>query len=274
MSTEGSSVPTTAGGGGAGKNNRKKNKHRSRRSANKGPPKPRMTKEERRAKYTKIAHDRRDKKISAARSKNLICFRCRRKGHAAADCTTDLGDGSQAPGGDVSGSNNLLARAGRGGGKICYKCGSIEHGLAGCPKMKGAPRLPSGKFDFARIDLPHASCYLCNDMGHLASSCEKNEGRGIFVKGAIGCRVCGSVHHIASDCPENDKNKKNKGRSKDDEDANRVNVDGAAVVDDLLEDGGGDGDGDGVGVGTAGNEGGAIKPEPPKRRKKKKVVNF
>jgi zinc finger CCHC domain-containing protein 9 len=279
MSTPQGSAP--AGGHG----NTKKNKNRSSKK-NKGPSKPKMTKEERRAKYTKIAHDRRDRKISSARSKNLVCFRCRRKGHAAADCTTDLGDGSEAPA-----SDNPLVSAGRGGGKHCYKCGSIDHGLSKCPKMKNAPRLPSGKIDFTKVDLPHATCYICNTMGHLASSCDKNEGRGIFVKGGGGCRLCGSVQHIASDCPDNDKKKKK--RRGDDDDV-EVDDDGAAVVDDLLEEeeeGGnkdswekkvrqrseGNGDSDGIGNDDDEDDDAAavVKPEPPKMKKRrKKVVNF
>ena len=231
MISEGAS--STAGGG-IGNVGNEKNKKRDRpRRYHKGAPKRKMTKEERRAKYTKIAHDRRDKKIAAARSRNLVCFRCRKKGHAAADCTADFG--SQGAQGNDSGSN-LSASAGRGGGKICYKCGSIEHGLSGCPKMKGAPRLSSGKFDFHGIDLPYASCYLCNEMGHLASTCERNDGRGIFVKGKVGCRVCGSVQHIASDCPDSSKRKLKKGRDDGDDHAYRVDGHGAAVVDVLLED--------------------------------------
>ena len=291
MSTpQGSSAMPPAGG--EGKSQRK---HKNRpRKKNKGPAKPKMTKEERRAKYTKIAHDRRDRKIASARSKNLVCFRCRKKGHAAADCTTDLGDGSEAP----ASSNNPMVSAGRGGGKHCYKCGSIEHGLSQCPKMKNAARLPSGKIDFTKVDLPHATCYICNNMGHLASSCDQNEGRGIFVKGGGGCRLCGSVQHIASDCPDNDKKKK-KRRGGDDDEV-EVDDDGAAVVDDLLEEEAGnearasrekkakksrkrnqdDEDNSGKHDGN-GNDGGdedaaaIVKPEPPKTKKrKKKVVNF
>ena len=284
MSTaQGPAVPPA---GGDGNGNGKKNKNRSRGGKfkkNKGPSKPKMTKEERRAKYTKIAHDRRDRKIASARSKNLVCFRCRKKGHAAADCTTDLGDGSEAPGGD-----NLTARAGRGGGKHCYKCGSTEHGLSQCSKMKNAPRLASGKIDFTKVELPHATCYICNTMGHLASSCDKNEGRGIFIKGGGGCRVCGSVQHIASDCPDNDKKrKKRRGDDNSDDDVD-VDDDGAAVVDDFLEEENGKeerrkkkaktarkrDDDEGNGNGDDGADA-ILKPEAPKMKKrKKKVVNF
>ena len=279
----------------AGSHGKSKKKHKSRpRKKNRGPTKPKMTKEERRAKYTKIAHDRRDRKIASARSKNLVCFRCRKKGHAAADCTTDLGDGSEAP----AAGNNPMVSAGRGGGKHCYKCGSIEHGLSQCPNMKNAPRLPSGKIDFTKVDLPHATCYICNTMGHLASSCDQNEGRGIFVKGGGGCRLCGSVQHIASDCPDNDKKKK---KRREDDEGVEVDADGAAVVDDLLEEEAGNeaagrkkkadagkkvrtrdqdkGSSSGNdGSGNDGDDGDAAaiaRPEPPKTKKrKKKVVNF
>lgn len=135
--------------------------------------KKKMTKEERRAKYTKIAHDRRDKKAQRERGRHLVCFKCRQKGHLALACPESTSD------------NN-----------ICYKCGSIEHSLNTCPKVKRGERV-------VEMDLPYATCFVCHEKGHLASQCQQNE-RGIYVNGG-SCRTCGSTKHRANDCPEKKK---------------------------------------------------------------------
>ena len=255
--------PAAVDGSTTKRSNRVPNRGRGGRKHNKKykkAAKPKMTKEERRAKYTKIAHDRRDKKFAATRGRHLVCYRCRKKGHASADYPLNQQPGSE-DGCGKAGTNSQ----GRGVvGRLCFKCGSIEHGLSHCPKMKNASRLPSGKFDYANIDMPFASCFVCGGMGHLASNCNQNEGRGIFVKGG-GCRLCGSKHHIAADCPDNEKRKK---KSNDRDGCIVIEPEGA-VVDDLLEDIGDDvGDfpeQDAVAATT--------EPKAPKRRKKK-VVNF
>mmetsp|Transcript_29381 Transcript_29381/g.60954 ORF Transcript_29381/g.60954 Transcript_29381/m.60954 type:complete len:287 (+) Transcript_29381:191-1051(+) len=48
--------------------------------------KPKITKEERRAKYTALARARRDKHMDKQRDKNLICYKCRKRGHSAENC--------------------------------------------------------------------------------------------------------------------------------------------------------------------------------------------
>jgi zinc finger CCHC domain-containing protein 9 len=55
------------------------------------------------------------------------------------------------------------------------------------------------------MDLPFATCFVCNEKGHLASQCDQNE-RGIYVNGG-SCRTCGSIKHRATDCPEKNKSK-------------------------------------------------------------------
>lgn len=191
--------------------------------------KPKLTKEERRAKYTKLALDRRDRKKKSARNRNLICFRCRGKGHAAADCTVDItGDNSMVcpPVNDGNGANNNLI----GGGNICYMCGATEHRLSACPKLNnGRKRNSNRKLDYSSLELPFATCFLCGGKGHLSSSCKKNQ-KGIFINGG-SCRICNAVTHIAADCPQNEKNKNENSSSMIDD----CNNDGV-VVDDLLED--------------------------------------
>ncbi|KAF5191747.1 Zinc finger cchc domain-containing protein, partial [Thalictrum thalictroides] len=44
-----------------------------------------------------------------------------------------------------------------------------------------------------------ASCFICNERGHLSKNCPKNT-HGIYPKGG-SCKVCGGVTHLARDCP-------------------------------------------------------------------------
>ena len=50
------------------------------------PNKPKMTKEERRAKYTAKAHARRDAAMARSRDRDLTCYRCRKTGHSSENC--------------------------------------------------------------------------------------------------------------------------------------------------------------------------------------------
>jgi len=186
--------------------------------------KPKMTKEQRRAKYTKLARDRRDRDVSRRKNRNVVCFRCRKRGHPASECTEANADGE----GEGEGEGEGATVAAGNGPKVCYLCGSTEHGLGECPQNKRAPRTPSGRIDYARMDLPYAQCFVCGETGHLASQCEKNEGKGIFVNGG-GCRICGSKLHIAADCP-------NGKRSKKKDEKTEADSDDAASVDKFLSD--------------------------------------
>jgi len=170
----------------------KKKKSAAKSAAAKSRSKPKLTKEERREKYTQIARDRRERNFSKKRDQNLVCFRCRKRGHSASDCKAAEND-----------DGHLADEGGRsGGGRMCYKCGSTEHGLDGCPRLRNASRTASKRrIDYSKIDLPFAQCFICNKAGHLASQCENNDGKGIFVDGG-SCRKCGSKLHIAADCTD------------------------------------------------------------------------
>jgi len=157
---------------------RKKRKHEA---------KQKMTKEERRLKYTQIAHQRRDAKAQRERAHHLTCFKCRRKGHLASSCP------------EASVDDN-----------VCYKCGSTEHSLSSCPKVCKGERV-------VEMNLPFATCFICNEKGHLASQCQQNE-RGIYVNGG-SCRTCGSTKHRATDCPEKKKSKQTKEEPNEEEEA-------------------------------------------------------
>jgi zinc finger CCHC domain-containing protein 9 len=130
--------------------------------------KPKITKDERRAKYTQIAKDRREKQSKRQWSKDLVCFKCREKGHTSSDCSK--------------------------AGVLCYKCGSTEHSLRDCSEYRRGDK-----------NMPFASCYFCDKKGHLASACPDNS-KGLYVDGG-GCRQCGSTRHISFECPENKKAK-------------------------------------------------------------------
>jgi len=180
-------------------------------------PKPKMTKEERRMKYTDIARKRRQKQNGIRRGdsrKTFVCYNCRLPGHNAAECPSLYGDGKENEGtictpaskdGMTSSSSTIL----------CYKCGSTEHALHNCPKRH--------RGDWS--DLPFATCFICSEKGHLASACPKNK-TGIYINGGC-CRNCGSQQHLASDCPE----RKKKGKI----DEIKKEDDEQALIADLLQ---------------------------------------
>ena len=138
--------------------------------------KPKMTKEERRAKYTQIARDRQSKKWAKTRDATTTCYHCRKTGHAVANCPE-------------------IPKASK---RICFKCGSTEHGLYQCLKLKSRDD----------TDLPFASCFVCNQKGHLAKHCSQNT-KGMYVNGGC-CKNCGSNQHRAVDCPEKSAKKQKK----------------------------------------------------------------
>eukprot|EP00816_Leptocylindrus_hargravesii_P001851 CAMPEP_0196809744 /NCGR_PEP_ID=MMETSP1362-20130617/9630_1 /TAXON_ID=163516 /ORGANISM="Leptocylindrus danicus, Strain CCMP1856" /LENGTH=222 /DNA_ID=CAMNT_0042184511 /DNA_START=42 /DNA_END=710 /DNA_ORIENTATION=- len=165
-------------------------------------PKPKMTKEERRAKYTQKFHDRQ----KAKRNRNMTCFKCRKTGHMAADCPDDSGGSKSA--------------------NICYKCGSTEHRLFDCKKYKGK----------AGEDLPFATCFVCKQMGHLSSQCKMNDN-GMYPNGGC-CKICGGKDHLSSKCPENETVEP----AREDEEDVREETAGTVDASEYVNDGAGAGD--------------------------------
>lgn len=166
-----------------------------------GGPKPKMTKAERKAKYTEIARKRRMKqqgswrggggRFGNNRNRAVVCYQCRQTGHTIAECPN---------------KDTHTTTTGMDDGGICYKCGSTEHSLSHCPKRTNRPRRGNG--DNEAEELPFATCFLCKQKGHITKSCPQNQ-HGIYVNGGC-CRICGSQNHRATACPENSEKKKKK----------------------------------------------------------------
>mmetsp|Transcript_10419 Transcript_10419/g.16894 ORF Transcript_10419/g.16894 Transcript_10419/m.16894 type:complete len:228 (-) Transcript_10419:35-718(-) len=212
----------------------------NKKARRKGPKhvKPKMTKEERRMKYTALARNRREAHMARKRDKNLICYRCRKTGHSAQNCKEFSDD-----------ERNAMQLRKKQGGNICYKCGSTEHRIQMCPKIKSF--LQRGKkLDFGKLgDLPYANCYVCNNSGHLASHCPESK-KGVYPQGG-SCRVCGSVDHYAAECPEM---KKGKNKLNDDDDASDASSK-SVTIDQYLDEP-------------------AVCKKVEKKVKKRKIVNF
>ena len=149
---------------------------------------PKMSKEERRAKYTAIARNRRQAHVNKARDRHLVCYKCREVGHSAENCPEK--------------------GAVKGGSSLCFKCGSLDHRLSACPQVKKF-RKGNQRLDFTQLGaLPYASCFVCNEKGHLSSTCPSNKSKGLYVNGG-SCNFCGSKNHLAVDCPEKNKTHEN-----------------------------------------------------------------
>jgi hypothetical protein len=201
-------------------------------------PVRKLTKLQRREKYTQQARDRRQKTSHKKYNQHTICFNCRRKGHAVADCP-----------------NAASGTDGTKGGNICYKCGSDEHSLKLCPKLtpgeKKMSKEPRG-MDYHQMVLPFATCFVCKETGHLSSQCKQNEN-GVYVKGGC-CKGCGSKTHLSFNCPEL---KKKKASEEDNDDEQS-----AGDVEEFLEED------------VSNKEKLKQDEDKPKQVKKKKVVNF
>jgi zinc finger CCHC domain-containing protein 9 len=167
MATPAPSTTTTTGS--SAKPQKKRTPVRN-KSAHKPAAKVKLTKEERRSKYTQIARDRKALTVTRHRESQLICYNCRKTGHSVHNCPDE--------------NTNTAAKD-----NICYACGSIEHSLAKCPN----------KDKFSHSALPFATCFVCQGKGHLASQCPKND-HGVYVNGGC-CKYCQSVRHLATACP-------------------------------------------------------------------------
>ena len=188
--------------------------------------KQKLTKEERRKKYTDIARKRRQKLEGRKRSffgggngnggssyNNNVCYLCRKPGHKVSQCPlSDSNNNNINKEGNDHQINNHIDKdlidtenttSSSSSSAICFKCGSPEHSLSECPKLS---RYEKQSKEYG--NLPYATCFLCKQTGHLASACPTNK-RGIYINGG-SCRVCGSQYHLVTDCPEKKKKKAEK----------------------------------------------------------------
>ena len=180
-----------------------------------------ITKEERREKYTAIAKERQLKK----QQKDLTCFRCRQMGHSIQYCTnaaavgiddngtvdvkpTDHTDYDNTDTSETM-SHNIKKNKSHKSPIVapicCYRCGSTEHNLASCPSNSSSKHKKAAS-ELQHQELPFATCFICQERGHIASQCQQNQ-HGIYVQGTGQCKYCQSKFHRGSQCPDKSKSK-------------------------------------------------------------------
>src|SRR5579859_1733391 len=107
-------------------------------------------------------------KRKAVREADKECFVCRQTGHLSQDCPKNAANGASSA----------------NGGKICYRCGRIDHSLKDCkkaPVKQPQKRQREGSISGSEDEtpekefLPYAKCYVCQKVGHLAGNCSEND---------------------------------------------------------------------------------------------------
>lgn len=198
---------------------------------------PKMSKEERRQRFSKDMETEHEKKAANF----TICLGCRKRGHFVKDCP-----------------NRALATAApkaKEGPVLCFNCGSLEHTLKDCPEQRD----PSGH-------LPYAKCFICRQSGHIARDCPEN-ANGLYPQGGC-CHICLQKTHLARDCPDRTEEDKEAARRRrqEIEDAEK-----GPRVRGLTKEEGGSGDGDDfITFETNADEDEASGDESNKQKKQKK----
>ncbi|KAF8823121.1 zinc knuckle domain-containing protein [Cardiosporidium cionae] len=113
------------------------------------------------------------------------CLRCRRNDHILRDCPLNEVISARKNNSDEKNSGHARNKS----SIFCFNCGCTDHTLKICKN----PKDESGF-------LPFATCFICNNNGHLALNCDKNSN-GMYPNGG-GCRLCGSIYHKKADCPQ------------------------------------------------------------------------
>lgn len=254
----------------------KSNLNKNKKTSSSSSKKPRMTKEERRVKYTNIARERRQKQGMKKKHSNTICYSCRRKGHAVSDCPYNNnhsgGDNNDEGERKMKTTEKNKVSTSSASTSICYKCGKSNHSLKHCPLLtkeeKQQAEQNNGKLNYHKMNLPFATCFICKHQGHLSSQCQLNT-HGIYVNAATGggcCKFCGKNDHLFIHCTERGNGKRQRNDRDDDSDGGS-----AGNVEEFLE-------GDDNKETTGGNpEQMTTNANPSGRstsKKKKKVVQF
>lgn len=133
---------------------------------------PRLSKDDRRTKFTSSVALEKDKEREQEAANFTICLGCRKRGHFLKDCPKV--------------NKNALAD---NVADICFNCGLSGHALRHC----SMPRKKDGS-------LPFASCFICMKRGHISRDCPENPN-GLYPNGGC-CHICLQKTHLVRDCPE------------------------------------------------------------------------
>lgn len=255
-----------------------KKKQKLHKKGNNKNKKPKMTKEERRVKYTNIAREKRQKQFQKKKHSNTVCFQCRKKGHSVSECPNNNTATSEQGSDGNTQSNSVVSKkaSSTSGNSICYRCGSNDHSLKACPKLTKEEKQQKGKLNYHKMDLPFATCFICHQQGHLSSQCQLND-HGIYVNSSNGdnsvrgCKICGKNDHLSIHCPETSK-RKNDDDDDDDDDRSAGNVDEFLEKDDHNDNY--DSDNSEVQAEDTATETADTVKSNKQQRKKKKIVRF
>ena len=184
-----------------------------------------LSKEERREKYTKLARERSFQQRHKQAQRRLICFHCRQRGHGMDTCPQMIIQKQKGcrSSFNSSSSNKSVATVVNNRSittsrhkRCCYKCGSLDHRLALCPQIIMIGKNTTKKYN--NIELPFAICFICQNQGHLANQCPNND-KGIYVNGG-SCKTCGSKFHLSKECPAAATTKETNSEKEEDDDNN------------------------------------------------------
>ena len=112
------------------------------------------------------------------------CLKCKKRGHLAENCPFDTNNNNSSNEDNKDESKPITQK--KDNAKICYNCGSTEHGLYNCDKP----------IDY--MNLPYAECFKCGGKGHISANCPQNEN-GIYIRGG-SCFICHGKDHLAKNC--------------------------------------------------------------------------
>lgn len=133
---------------------------------------PRLSKDDRRTKFTSSLALEKDKERESEAANFTICLGCRKRGHFLKDCPKVNRNAL---------ADNVV--------DMCFNCGLSGHALRHCSK----PKSRDGS-------LPFAKCFICMKLGHISKDCPENPN-GLYPNGGC-CHICLQKTHLVRDCPE------------------------------------------------------------------------